>query len=88
MVVRPKPGFFWGLGSGLILGLALAATVAFAANIGVFDRGPARVHVYQNDSNPNLYYYDVYLKDSNLATHTLAVTGNWSRSVRVEAQPK
>ena len=88
MLFWKRPGFVRGLMCGFMAGLALAATLAGAANIGVFDRGPAKVYVYQSDTNPNLVFYDISLKNSSRATHVLAVTGTWSTAVRVEAQPK
>jgi len=83
-----KADFLKGLISGVALGLLLAGTVAYAANIGVFDRGHCQVYVYQNDSNPNIIYYDVSLKNNLRNNYKLTVDGAWATSVRVTAQPK
>lgn len=77
-----------GIVVGTLCGFLAASTIAFAANIGVFDRGHCKVYVYQNDQNPEIIYYDIQLKNAKSGTHHLVVEGTGDAAVRVTAKPK
>ena len=83
-----KNNFLKGILVGTLCGFLAASTIAFAANIGVFDRGHCKVYLYQNDQNPEIIYYDTVLKNEKRGICHLVVEGTWDTAVRVTARPK